>query len=64
MADQDKIDADVAALTAATAAVASAFADLDAEVAALKAQPAAAPLDFTALDAAVAAVQGVVPPPV
>lgn len=62
MADQDKLDADVAALTAATTAVSTNIAALNDEITALKNQPAAAALNFDGLDAAVAAVAGLVPP--
>lgn len=62
MADQDKLDADIAALTTATAAVSAGISALNDEVAALKNQPTAAALDFTGLDSAVAAVAGLVPP--
>jgi len=54
MADQDKLDADVAELTAATSAI-------SAEIDALKAANPA--IDFTGLDSAVSALQGLVPPP-
>lgn len=55
MSDQEHLDADVAALTTATDAIA-------AEVEALKAaQSSGTPLDFTALDALVATIQGEVP---
>jgi hypothetical protein len=54
LTDQEKLDADVAALGAGLDAV-------EAEIAELKAQPAAAALDFTALDAAVARVQNDAP---
>jgi predicted negative regulator of RcsB-dependent stress response len=54
MADQDKLNADVAELVAATTAI-------SAEIDSLKtANPA---VDFTGLDAAVASLQGLVPPP-
>lgn len=62
MADQDKIDADVAALTTATAAVSANIATLNDEITALKNQPGAPALNFDGLDAAVAAVAGLVPP--
>lgn len=56
MADQDKLDVDVKALTDGLTAV-------ETEITALKNQPAAAALDFTALDAVVSRLQGEVPAP-
>lgn len=53
-ADQDKLDADVQALTAGLDAV-------EKEIADLKNQPPAAALDFSKLDAAVSRLQGDAP---
>lgn len=55
ISNQEHLDADVAALTAAATAIAD-------EIAALKAQPAAEALDFSGLDNVVATFQGLVPP--
>lgn len=56
ISNQEHLDADVAALTAAAAAISS-------EIAALKAQPSAESLDFTGLDNVVETLQGLVPAP-
>ncbi len=56
MADQDKLDADVQALSDGLTAV-------EKEIADLKNQPPAAQLDFTGLDAAVARLSGDAAPP-
>jgi len=57
MSDQSKLDVIVTELTAQVTALSAAAADIATELAALKATvPAAVALDFTALDAAVAAL--------
>lgn len=57
ISNQEHLDAEVAALTAAAAAIAG-------EIASLKAQPAAEAIDFSGLDSVVDTLQGLVTPPV